>query len=657
VVIDDRKKEKLYDILINNLNSKLKDKDSILTVNNHADFLINNLAFNLPNGSFATGKTFEGKFILKFNKGLQQLSANDIDVKIGGQLFNITGMFDLHNKATDPQFRLKVITKQVQYSLVKEILTDKISRALSFADIDKKVDADVTLAGPLKNGDPTIVARWKVENAHVTTRFLDFDKATFSGFYTNEMVKGLPKKDPNSEIVINDFTGEWNGLPVTSKNIQIQNLTTPLLIADLKSQFPMSTLNDLLESEVLDLKSGTVSANLTYKGPVEKNNNTNSFVNGEINFNDGTILYLPRNAEMKNVQGKISIENSNVRVQNLQTSFAGSKITMNGLANNLLSLINNNPEKINIQWNVYTPSLNLGSFIYLLSPPNAKKSRKKKSALGSLASLIDDIFYRGSMNVKVNTDRLIYQKFVANNVNADVSILPGKYLINNVQLGFGNGKVNLKGSLINTKANYHKAAIYSTISNVDVKKLFTAFENFGQTGITAQNLSGNFSANLNATLGLSNEGKLYPKSTTSTVDFSLKNGALTNYEPIMKIQDVIFKHRDLQNITFAELKDKLQISNNKVTIPRMEIASSAFNFFVEGVYGMDGGTDLSFQIPFSNLKKREKGNTPKNRGTDSKVGSSLFLRGQTGNDGNVHFKADIFKKFEKEKRRKDNPKS
>ena len=658
VVIEDKKREKLYDILINNLNAKLKDKDSILSVKNNADFLIKNLAFNLPNGSFARGKTFEGNFELKFNTYLQQLMVDDIDVKIAGQPFNISAKFDLSSTATDPQFYLKAITKQVQYSLVKEILTDRISLALSIANIDKKVDADVTLEGPLNHGDPTIVARWKVENANLTTRFLDFTKATFSGFYTNEVEKGLPKKDANSAIVINDFTGEWHGLPVTSKNIKIQNLTTPLLIADLTSDFPMSTLNDLLGSEVLDLKSGTINANLTYRGPVAKNNNTNSFLNGEINLNDGTILYLPHNTELKNVKGKILLQNSDVKVQNLQTSFAGNKITMNGNANNLLSLVNTSPDKINIQWNVYSPSLNLGSFIYLLSPSNARKAGKKKGALGSLARMIDDIFYRGSVNVKLNTNQLIYKKFIAHDVKAEVSILPQKYLINNVQLGFGNGKVSLNGSLANTKTNYHQAAITSVISNVDVKRLFAAFENFGQTGITAQNLQGNFSAKVDAGFGLNNDGKLFPKSTTSTVDFALKNGALTNYEPLMKIQDFIFKNRNLQNITFAELKNKLQIANNKVTIPRMEIASSAFNFFVEGVYGMSGGgTDLSLQIPFSNLKRRSEDYKAKKSGTDEKVGSSLFLRGQTGSDGTVQFQTDIFKKFDKEKRRKKNAKS
>ena len=94
--------------------------------------------------------------------------------------------------------------------------------------------------------------------------------------------------------------------------------------------------------------------------------------------------------------------------------------------------------------------------------------------------MIDDIFYRGKVNVRVNTGQLIYKKFVAQNVVADVTFLPQKYLINNAQLGFGKGKVNLNGSLTNTKSNYHQAAINSTITNVDVKKLFTAFENFGQ---------------------------------------------------------------------------------------------------------------------------------------------------------------------------------
>ncbi len=90
---------------------------------------------------------------------------------------------------------------------------------------------------------------------------------------------------------------------------------------------------------------------------------------------------------------------------------------------------------------------------------------------------------------------------------------------------------------------------------------------------------------------------------------------------------------------------------------RMEIQSSVLTLFVEGIYKPKSGSDISIQIPLSNLKKRDEDYNPVNIGTDKKGGRSIFLRGQTGSDGSVNFKLDLFNKFKKEKEAKENPDS
>ena len=128
----------------------------------------------------------------------------------------------------------------------------------------------------------------------------------------------------------------------------------------------------------MQLQSGDGSINLTYKGPLEKNNNTNSFINGVVSFKNGTVLYAPRNVELKNVNGRLVFKNSDVFIENLQCIVLNNKIIMDGQAKNLLTLINTDPNKVNIDWNIYSPELNLSSFTYLLK--SGKKISSNKSA-------------------------------------------------------------------------------------------------------------------------------------------------------------------------------------------------------------------------------------------------------------------------------------
>ncbi|MEO6813293.1 MAG: AsmA-like C-terminal region-containing protein [Ginsengibacter sp.] len=647
-IIDNRQNEKLYNILANKLNIKIDDTDSSFFVSAKTDLLIHNLSFNLEKGSFLKEKTFEGNFDLKLNKSNQQLRADSINLEIAGHPFNLSAVFDL--KGPQPQFELRIHTKDILYSFAKSLLPEKISQALSIVDLDKKFDADADINGPLKGGDPVVVARWVVRGSHLTTPFFDFDNADFTGFYTNEVEKNLPRKDPNSKINIDHFSASWNGFAMSSNNIEIINLYKPLLIADLKSDFSLSTLNDILGSNSIQLTNGKGSASLTYKGPLEKNNSTNSFLNGEMTFSNGTIFYTPRSVEMKNVNGKLIINNSNVLVQNLQCEVLNNKVTMNGRANNLLTLINTEPNKANIDWDIYSPSLNLSSFLYLLKSRKIEKSnRNKKAKLAKVSDEIDGILDRGSLNVNLKADRLIYKKFEAENVNANVTLLPESYVIHKMSMRHGGGSLDLSGSLVNRNSNFHQFTFNSTLNNVDVNKIFTAFNNFGQAGIEAKNLEGKLDAKISGALGLNDDGKAYSNSIASTIDFSLKDGALKNFEPIEKMQNIFFKNRNFQNIQFAELKDRLEIANEEIKINRMEIASSVFTIFVEGTYGLKGNSDVSIQIPFSNLKKRNADYKPENSGLNKKVGSSLYLRGRTGPDGNIQFKTDLFNRFKKDK--------
>ena len=650
VTLTDRPKEKLYDIVINSLRAKLNDKISTTNFSIDANMLVHNLAFNESNGSFLKEKKFTGDFNLTYNKRNNQLQFDSINIELENHRFNLSGRFDLGSSSSNPQFSVNLYTKNIAYPFAKSLLTGKIDTALSIVNLDKNVDANASISGPLNGGDPQILVNWEVNNTHLTTPFFDFDNASFTGFYTNEVLKNKPRRDPNSKIVINNFSSSWHGLHVSSSSIDINNLFDPLLICDLKSYFPLTVLNNITGSSAVQLQSGSGSINLTYKGPLQRNTNTNSFINGSISFRNGDILYTPRNVSLKNVNGNLVFRNSDVIIEKLQCMVLGNKIIMDGEAKNLLTLINSQPNKANIDWNIYSPALNLSSFIYLLQPvKNATGKATAKRSGNTIAGNIDDVLEQGSLHVNLNAARLLYKKFEATNAIANISLLPDRYIINNVSMEHAGGSVTLNGSVLLQKNDDHLAIANVIIENADVNKIFTAFNNFGQDGIKAQNLEGKLFAKVNASLELNDEGKANPNTIKSVVDFSLKKGALNDFEPIKKIQSFIFKKRDFDNIRFAELKDKLEIANQEIKINRMEIESTVLSMYVEGVFSMKGTTDISIQIPLSNLKKRDDDYIPKNNGLNKKAGKSIFLRGRPGTDGNIQFKLDLFNKFKKDK--------
>ena len=80
----------------------------------------------------------------------------------------------------------------------------------------------------------------------------------------------------------------------------------------------------------------------------------------------------------------------------------------------------------------------------------------------------------------------------------------------------------------------------------------------------------------------------------------------------------------------------------------MEIESNVLSMFVEGLYDLNGKqTDLSIQVPLSNLKKRGSAYIPTNKGINKNGGASVFIRAKPNDKGDIKFSYDLFKRFRK----------
>lgn len=647
-IVDNGKKKKLHDLVIDQLKVNVKNKDDRFLLLTKANIQVKSLAFKTARGSYVKDKVFIGHFNMWFQKESKLLSFDSINIKLSGHPFNLSGQFEL--AGNQPQFRLRIHTKKIPYDFIRSALPPKLDSALSIVDINNPLVANAEITGPLKGGEPKIYLTWLARDISLSTLFLDFEHANFSGFFNNEVTAGLPRNDSNSMIEMTDFTASWHGLPVRSEQITILNLKQPLLSCDLTSVFPLTRLNELLGTKTLYLSQGEGNVQLTYIGPLVKNDNTNSFINGAILFKDAVIEYTPRKVEMKKVNGKLVFKNSDVIIENLQCEVLNNNIKMDGQARSLLTLINTQPDKANINWNIHIPVMNLSSFLYLFkSRESVNRQPVKKSTLQGVANKIDDFIERGRLQVKLDAGKLIYKNFEGRNVLADITLLNDRYIINNVSMDHSGGHISLKGNLL-SKTNSHQANLEAHMDNVNVSKVFADFNNFGQDGLTAQSIEGKLTADINASMEMTNEGHVIPSTIVSQVDFSLKDGALNNYEPIKKLQRFIFKNRNFDNIRFAELKNRLEIKNQEIRINRMEIQSTVMSMFIEGIYNKKGTTDLSIQVPLSNLKKRDEDYNPENIGVNKKGGGSIFIRGKPGEDGNIKFKLDLFRRYNKEKK-------
>jgi hypothetical protein len=250
------------------------------------------------------------------------------------------------------------------------------------------------------------------------------------------------------------------------------------------------------------------------------------------------------------------------------------------------------------------------------------------------------------LNISLKANQLIYKKFVVDSLKASIILKENFVDFKNVELRHGNGSMKLHGFLQNNTSS-NSFALETQMKNINVSSLFYIFDNFGLASINDKNISGSLSANINMQGSLTPNAQLIQDDFKSSIHFNLKNGQLINFPPFEQIHQKILKKRNLSNVRFADLHDSIEVRGDNITINRMEIRSSVLTMFVNGMYNLKTGPDMSIQVPLSNLKAN-RDSVITNKGTKRNQGISVRLRLRRGADGKLDVSWDPFDKANKE---------
>ena len=647
-LIEDAKKKKRYDFTFNELDASIDKDDSIYTIKMSEEAYIRGLGFNLARGSYLDSQTVtSNKWVLKYNGSSHDLSFGETNINVNNFRYTLNGNFHFKDSGN---FNLHVSTNNVPYKKILQLLTIRIRDKLNDLGIEGPMNAEADLSGELEYlAQPLVVIKCATNSNEIITPIASFTDCGFTGMFTNHASDSLPVSDENSVVLINNFKGNWGEIQLNADSIKLVNITDPKINFNFHSKCNFKTLNDQLSIQSINFTGGTAQLYLQYSGALIASPALLSKITADIQLQEASLIYIPRDLSFTNCNGSVSISENNISVDSLQCNVKGNPFEINASGNNINGLTNQNFDKAFVECNVFTPSIDLDDFRTVFAPRKIKSSKKGKSNLAATTEKIDDILNKGNLQMNIKANHVNLKNFNADNVIAQVLFHGNDWEIQKANLSHAGGNLAVTSSLHEVNSNYHEATAKLVAQSVDVRKLFYAFDNFGLTDITYHNLKGIVNANADLAFGTNTNGHVIPGSMTGTVDFSIKNGALLDFIPIEKLQGIAFLNRDLSNITFAELKNKLTLKGNEIQIPRMEIASSAITMYVEGVYSLKNNTDLSIQVPWSNLARKDSTYKPVNKGTDAHVGPSIWLRAKSDETGKIKIGLQLFGKHKKNK--------
>jgi len=633
VIIENRVNHNFFNFSVRNSIGKIDYNSSgwAATVSIHT--LVNSLAFKTQKGSFLENKNLNADLTMKFNEVSEMLTVPMQDIEIEGDELELGGKFSFaHNKS---DFNLEVKVSDITFKNASSLLPKNISSKLQSYDLKTPFSAQANIRGRLKNGgNPLIKVYCQVKNNTLMVNGESIENCTFNGVYNNEVVAGKEFTDQNSAISLYLMKGIWSGIPFKADSVSITDLKLPVLAGKFVANFPLTKLNSALGDHIFSFNSGTASLNLLYQAPFNHEDQSKRFINGTIQITNASATYRPRNLSFKNVKAELYFTGRDLFLQNIQVQSNSSLLQMEGSIKNFSNFYYTEPQKLLLDWHIKSPQINLAEFLAFLGK---RKNASGNTKMSMISKQTDRMLEQGSVHMQLKVDRLLYKKFASSNVNSDITLRQAGITLKNVSLSHAGGSLQLDGN-IDQSGTVNQIKINTHIVNANVQQLFNAFNNFGQSTITDQNLKGSLDATTSVSASIKDNGEVVPRSFRGTVNFNLRNGALINFEPMLKLGAFAFPNRNFSNITLKDLKNRLNIQGNTVIIPPMQIESSVLNVFLEGVYGFSSGTNIALQIPLRNPKKDEFIFDEAEKEKRSKQGIVINVRAVDGDDGKVKFK-------------------
>ena len=255
------------------------------------------------------------------------------------------------------------------------------------------------------------------------------------------------------------------------------------------------------------------------------------------------------------------------------TNINKNTIFIEGKIDNFLNLYYDAPEKMIVNWKIYSPYIDLKQFLGVLATSQKRKATAKTNKRPTMSNQIRTAIDKCAVVIDIKADKISYNKLTATNTTATVQMIDSRLVIKNGSLQTSGGSITFNSEVQPSGKNFAFSS-NAQVNRVDIASFLSSFNNFGIKSFSPNNIKGKLSSQANVTGFINSNGELITNSMHGNLTFNVNQGALVNFEPIVKIGKFAFPFRDVKNITFSDLSGKLKLRGEQIDVNNFTISSS-----------------------------------------------------------------------------------
>lgn len=318
---------------------------------------------------------------------------------------------------------------------------------------------------------------------------------------------------------------------------------------------------------------------------------------GEISIEDLTFVSKEITDQFSKINGKIHFDNERIILEKFTGKINSSSFTLDGY---LYDYLKKN-ETLSIDAKLSADKLILEEFI--------EEESQSKNDTAYRFSLPKNL----NLNLEVAIGKFNFRKFSATEIKGKVVLANQVLSFNPIFFNSCDGDMSIKGRVI-TRSK--QKVIYEgnvNLNDINIKTAFFQMENFGQEFLLDKHLIGTMNSTVYLHAQSDRELNMDLKKLFVQADISINKGELVQFTPMNDLQEFLKEEFNidlaLNKLKFKTLKNKIEIVNEVIKIPEMNIASNGINLKVSGEHSFDQRINYLFKIKTKEIFKAKNQNS------------------------------------------------
>jgi hypothetical protein len=477
-----------------------------------------------------------------------------------------------------------------------------------------KINLSVSLTGLFSPTlTPHINATFSTKNASldIEKSALTLRSVSLEGSYTN----GLSTSMSSSVFQLHTIHAASDNSRI-SGSLKIENFLAPTFEATMFGDLKAIELQRFINSYPLVIGEGNLKTQLSARGAISglrEGKRTVTFTPvGKVEFNDLHLTVESSNIEFNRLNGLLDIQTGRWK-SDLTGYLNQTDFRVNISANNPFKTFTGK-KFISIEGEVHSSNLDIDRMVqdFRKEEGGEKIPRYPENISANLEFNFDKVT-KGGIQTRQVSGTLIYK-------------YPG-LSIDPVYLETMNGFVNSRLVLSDLHKPIHQFNMSSSFRDVEIQDVFKSFNNFGQEFLTHENIAGSISGDSEFSSTFNNKFSINAADIVSENNFSIKNGELINFKPMIELSRFL-KIDQMDHIYFSNISNTILINDNTITIPQMDIKSSALNLQASGTHRFDKRYEYHLAAKLSELlfsKAKSVPNAEFNIALDKNDNRTIFL--------------------------------